>query len=497
MMAMPPRSGSQSAEPRLASRPASRGSRPAVPLRLLAMSAVCLAASLLAGDWIAGLGLLVLWAGWHYLRSAEGPPVLALAFTFQWMQVTIGVYYHGLTRRPLDAVELSDYRPMVLIGLGCLVALLVGLVLGTKVIRGPRLDDERRPAEAFSWPTLLAVYGLSVVLTGTVQQFAWEVPSLTQAILALTYARLAAVFIILSRLTRPRIRWVWMALLLTVEVVLGFTGFFAAFREPLMLAAVALLGVFDRRKLRHWVALALFGAVTFFTGLLWMAIRTDYRQDFESQVFAESREARLEKVLTLTSRWIGGDLGAKAYDLDFLVERLWVIYYPALAVSRVPAVVPHENGAILGRALLHIVTPRVFFPDKAVLESDSVMVLRYSGTRVAGAEKDTSIAFGYAAESYVDFGVPLMFLPIFIYGFLMGMAYHFWLRTIRYRELAVALVTVMFWMSLYLFERSWINTLGLSLTLMVYLGGASLILDRVLLMGRPLRAKAPAPGRRR
>lgn len=478
-------------------RPGIHAGRAVIPGRVWAAAGICVAISVLAQDWLAGLGLLVLWAGWHYLRVEEGPPVLAMAFTFQWVQVTIGIYYHGLTGRRLDAIELSDYRPMVLIGLGCLVALLFGLKLGMRVIGKAGPNDRRWPEQAFSFPVLIIVYVSSIAVTGTVQRLAWEVPALTQAILALTYARLAALFMMYYRLTLPRVRLGWFTVLLVSEVGIGLTGYFAGFREPLMLAAVALLAAFDRRKVWHWLVIGVFAVSMFLTGLMWMAIRTDYRQDFESQVFAESREARLERVIALTSRWLRSDFDALGNDLDFFIDRLWAIYYPALAVNRVPVVVPHEDGAILGRALLHVVTPRLFFPDKAVLESDSEMVMRYAGVWAAGEEKGTSIAFGYAAESYVDFGVPLMFLPIFVYGFLMGMAYHWWLRVIRHREIAIGLVTVMFWLALYLFERSWIKTLGLTVTMMVYLGGAAFVLDRYLLSRRGPETVRPEPAPRR
>lgn len=472
--------------------------RSLVPAEAVIAGIVCLAAWYFARDWIAALAVLVLWAGWRYLPHEDGPPVIAMAFTFQWLQVTIGMFYHGFTGRSLDAVELSDYRPMVLIGLGCLVALLLGLKLGMRFVGRPPPAGSQREEQAFSWPALIIAYVASVAVTGTLQEFAWEVPSLTQAILALTYVRFALLFIMFCRLCKPRVRWAWMAVILAAEVVLGLTGYFAGFREPLMLAAVALLGVFDRRKVTHWLAVGLFGAIMFLSGLMWMAVRTDYRQDFESQAFAASREARLERIAGLTSQWLRQDFKHVFDDLDVFVDRMWVIYYPALAVSRVPSMVPHENGAIMWRALLHIVTPRLLFPDKAVLESDSEMVMHYSGVWAAGADQDTSIAFGYAAESYVDFGVPLMFLPVFVFGVLMGMAYHWWLGIIRHRELAVGLVAVMFWMSLYLFERSWIKTLGLTVTMMVYLGGATILVDRVLLWARVLGGGTqPVAGTRR
>jgi hypothetical protein len=442
--------------------------------------------------------VLVLWAAWRYLPADDGPPILAMAFTFQWVQVTIGVFYHGITGRTLDAIELSDYRPMVLIGLGCLAALLAGLRIGMHFVpRRPRAGEREKDAPAFSWPVLIALYLVSLAVTGTVQELAWRVPALTQAILALTYIRFAMLFVMFYRLTRPRVRLGLIAIIVAAEVLLGFTGFFAGFREPLMLAAVALLGAFERRKIVHWIALGLFAGVMFLTGLIWMGIRTDYRQDFESQAFAQSREARLERVAALTSNWLRQDLTSVLEDLDTFVDRLWVIYYPALAVSRVPSVVPHEHGAIVGRALLHIVTPRILFPDKAVLESDSEMVMKYAGVWAAGPEHDTSIAFGYAAESYVDFGIPVMFVPVLLFGVVMGVAYHSWLRAIRHRELAVGLVAVMFWMALYLFERSWIKTLGLTVTMMVYLGGATLIVDHLLAWTRRLTWASRARAGRR
>jgi hypothetical protein len=53
-------------------------------------------------------------------------------------------------------------------------------------------------------------------------------------------------------------------------------------------------------------------------------------------------------------------------------------------------------------------------------------------------------------------------------------------------------------MSLYLFERSWIKTLGLTVTMMVYLGGATILVDRVLLWARVLGGGTqPVAGTRR
>jgi hypothetical protein len=474
-----------------------------VPAWFMALVGASAAAWLLAGDWIAAVALVILWAGWYCLAVPAGPPVVALALSFQWVQVMVGVFYFALTGARLPAMDLSDYRPMVLIGLGCLVALSLGLMLGMKMVRSRGEAGAMGPI--VTWRTLILLYVVSVLLTGTVQQLAWEVPALTQGILALGYARLALLFLIFRRLSQPTVRWGLMGLFLAFEIALGFTGYFAGFREPLMMAAVALIGAFDRRRVRHWVVVGVLVAVMLLTGVLWMGIRGEYRQEFESDVFATSREARLERVMDLTRRWLSGDPAEMLLNVESFVDRLWAVYYPALAVERVPSVLPHENGALLWGAVWHVLTPRLLFADKPAVESDSEMVRKYSGVRVAGPETGTSIAFGYAAESYVDFGVPLMFVPVFVYGCLMGMVYVWMPRKIQHGELAIAAVTVIFWLSLYLFERSWIKTLGGSATLLLYLGGATLLLDRLLLgwrrgpMGRGgarlLSRAPPAVGR--
>jgi len=445
-----------------------------------AVAVVSAVMSILAGDWLAGAAIWILWAAWRILYARGRLPVIAMAFTFQWVQVVAGIMYYALTGRTLPVMYLSDYREMVIIGLGCLVALLVGLWIGLSLFtsRGENSGIEARPV--FSPTTLIIAYVAVTAATGTIQQMAWEVPALTQGILALTLVRLALVFLVFERLTRPRVRWGLIAVVVLAETALGFTGQFAGFREPLILAGIALIEVFDTREVRHWVVLGALAIVMLTAATTWMAVRAEYRRDLEAEVMA-SRTARLESIASLSAAWLQSDPEEFFDSFDSFVDRLWTIYYPALAVARVPAVVPHEDGAILSEAVLHLLTPRLLFPDKGMLRSDSEMVRHYSGVHVAGIEQGTSIAFGYAAESYVDFGIPLMFLPVLVYGAVLGATYRFLLMAIRHRELAVAVVTVVLWQSLYSFERSWARHLGLFMTLTFFLGGGTILADRILL----------------
>ena len=55
--------------------------------QLAFVSGTAVVLSLLAEDWILGLGIFVLWGVWHYVPNPVGPPVVALALTHQWVQI--------------------------------------------------------------------------------------------------------------------------------------------------------------------------------------------------------------------------------------------------------------------------------------------------------------------------------------------------------------------------------------------------------------------------
>ena len=451
---------------------------------MLIRAALIVIAAYWTGYWVTGVAVAVLMLVWELLATGEGPPVLALALTYQWMQVTIGIFYTTLTGQELDAMVETDWQTMVLIGLGCIVCLTVSIFYGIVLTRRRLVPDEQAPVRAFSGKLVWSAYAASLLLTGVVQELAWQYPAFTQAILAVTFSHLALLFVLTRRYTRPRFQWDKLLALMALEVALGFTGYFAGFREPLVMGAIAVFEVFDRRDIRHWGFAAVLAVVLGVSSLVWVSVRGQLRQEMDEEVVTASRIERFERARTVSSGLLTQGAADYVNSFQVLIDRLWAIHYPAMAIERVPFLLPHTDGQIIHDALVHVVTPRFLNPDKADLPSDSEMVRKYSGANVAGSESGTSIAFGYAAESYVDFGLPWMFVPVLIWGFLVGMAYQALLTVIRHRELAIALVTVVFWLTLYLFERSWAKTLGGTVTMMVYLGGLTYLVDQWLLMRR-------------
>jgi hypothetical protein len=434
---------------------------------------------LVFGDWLAALVLTVLALIWVLLPAEEGPPVLALAVTMQWVSVSIGFLYFLIVGRPLEATIRADYRTMVALGLGCVVAMVTGVALGRYLIgRLPRKPG-LRPDHALSFKTLVLAYVVFTSSLGAISAAAVDFGGFNMAIVALTYLRLGLLYLLFRRFVGLG-QWHYVAGVLVVEVVLGITGFYAGFREPLIMAALAFLEVFDRRSVRQWAAIGVLGAVMVTLGVLWIGVRAGYRAAYTAdEKFSNDRSARVGLLRDSLNTWASQSAQDMWINVDAFVDRMWTIYYPALAVERVPEVLPHTDGTLMADTLRFVFEPRILFPEKPTIASDSALVRKYAGVMVAGEDQNTDIAFGYAAESYVDYGVPGMFVPAFIWALFIGAAVSLIFREYHHRDMAISVATVVGWISLYLFERSWAKTIGFGGTLLIYGGGLCYILDRL------------------
>ena len=456
----------------------SRGPSVTVVRQLLTAGAVgsVVLVGLLANDWIASVALLTLYAGWKVLKE-DGPPVIAASFTAQWIQVTVAVIYFAVTGREVYQMRTSDYRPMVLIGLAAIAALFAGVLVGARLRRKTSAARYIGTLLPFSTLQIGVAYGTALAISGVLQQFAWRATGLTQALLVFNRVRFVLLFFLITRLARPTPRIAAIAGVLLLEVALGFTGFFADFREPLLIVGLAIFGAMDRRKMSTWVIIGSVAVLTVASAIIWTAIKPVVRKSYASNTTTISR---LNTAVNVAANTLTPGESFLVFRGDTLVSRLWMVYYPALALKRVPTVTPYENGAILMAAIDNVLEPRLFFPDKPPIPSQSDEVRKYAGVWVHGRESNTSIAFGYVGEAYVDFGLPWMFLPIFLYGLLIGVAYRVLASTVRYAELRTGLTIVAFWSMLGSYETSWAMMIGPAITILAILGGSAIALDRFL-----------------
>src|SRR5688500_10209426 len=166
---------------------ATAGRAPALPRQLRDLGALGLIAvfGLLAGDWVASLGLAVLFAGWKYLSREPGPPIVAAAFSLQWLQVMVAMVYVAISGRQIGEMRHADYRPMMLIGLACVVALFSGFYFAAGFARFKRYRAQPLSVLPWSMNRIMVVYLATVAGSGILQELAWSRPWLTQPLLIL------------------------------------------------------------------------------------------------------------------------------------------------------------------------------------------------------------------------------------------------------------------------------------------------------------------------
>ena len=89
---------------------------------------------------------------------------------------------------------------------------------------------------------------------------------------------------------------------------------------------------------------------------------------------------------------------------------------------------------------MHPLMPRLFFPNKPAI-NDSDRTSAYSGVWVANVDQGTSISIGYMGESYIDFGRWGMFIPVFLWGWLVGGCFDYLRRKAPHPLLGIALAS--------------------------------------------------------
>ena len=436
---------------------------------------LCLAL-LLSPQPLLGVSLLVLLGGYHFLGPQNGPPVVAAAFTYQWLQITIALLYFALTGRQIVEMRTIDYKPIVLISLSAIVALFGGYAWVTSR-KNDETEIDRDGLHRASVGMVSICYVVTLALSITVQRIAWSFPALTQFLFVLGFARYALLYILTMRLLNPTPQWTLVLFVLMVELVLGFTGYFASFRESLVFMGLAIVASGSLRRPSTWAAALLIAAIAFSAALTWTVIKPKVREQFSS---TSSTEDRLKNVAGVIAPALGGTSVSWDYQLDHMVSRLWQVYYPSLALARVPSTMPFEGGRILKSAVSNILMPRILFPEKGQIVSESELVRKYTGIHVAGRDRGTSFAFGYVAESYVDFGWPMLLVPILLFGCVIGYCDRLIRKVIKNNDILQGVRIVVLWSSMYLFETSWVIMLGTLTSLMATLVVGAYLFEKII-----------------
>ena len=380
---------------------------------------------------------------WLTYRPQESPVLLFVMF-YQWLQVCTKSFHASFLG--MDVRDMLPWAPIdqaLWLGLFGVLSVAGGLKLATF---NSRSDLSQRAQAQALHVNLLDLFKLHMGALLAVEFLARVAAygGLSQAVHAIGYLRFVTLFVFTYVVVVKERGYGWLILLLGAEIAYSFGGFFAGFRLPLFVTLLAVASVPIGRSIRRPVLLGVLAVATLYIAVLWQAIKPEYReyvsQDSGAQAVLVDREAQIAKLSELVAE-VNVDVlerGAEAFAVRFAyVDML------AYTLGHVPDARPHTDGQLMADAFAHVLMPRMFFPDKAIID-DTAFTKEYTGLAMHSVEA-TSISIGYVGDAYIDFGVPGMFIWLFVLGVLLGLAYR-WMSTYKVLNplLRVALVTMLF-----------------------------------------------------
>jgi hypothetical protein len=361
------------------------------------------------------------------------PPVLIIGILFQWLSITIKVFYANIfgfdftdqfLHKYPENIETSFY--LNIIGF---MALALGIFLSADKKTVYKKEDFIAAIREYDSKRVLTFYLVFSLVLYFFLNYAWLLPGITQLLFQFNSFKWGILFFAFSVCYLKKERMFLLSLIIIVEIIFGFATYFSYFKE-----FIIFLGIFylyyhpiEQLNLKRFSFAAVLVSVLIVFSALWSLVKQDYR-DFLSggvkeQVVTVSQTEALNELLNISQ-----NLNFEFADIGVLmvIERFSYIDYFSAVVSNVPSNIPHTNGDLFLGAFLHIITPRLLFPDKPALD-DSDHLSKYSGMNVAGVREGTSIGLGFKGDAYIDFGY-FLFIPLFVLGFIIGKVYHLILR---------------------------------------------------------------------
>ena len=379
-----------------------------------------------------------------FWRPGE-PLVLIYVFLFQWLESSIGIFYANIHDLPLD--DARQFATLLLL-IGLLVQA-IGVRLGTGPLRGQYRGLAERQLLGISQRTWFRLYLAALVIAATARVLATLLPGLSQPLLVLPFLKWAA-FVIFTFATfyrKDSNRSLWFGVFL-FELAFSLGDYFSSFKFVFVFTFLGVALAQIRFSTGRKVALAIIFAMAILFASIWSGIKGEYRHFVsggqQEQIVTVEYGERLAKLGELVSEMDRNDV---ANGFDVLVRRVEYTEYFADVTAVVPEFISHTLGELWIDAFTRPLMPRLFFPDKPVID-ESELTSTYTGRDVAGFQQGTQISIGYIAEAYIDFGPYGMMPLMFMLGLVQGWVYRWLLRGERLRGvLGIGLACAVFVMS--------------------------------------------------
>lgn len=372
-------------------------------------------------------------------RKGE-PPILFFIVFFQWIQSSIKVLYANIKGQSIAEFQLnSDYHrasgddteTAIILSLISLIVLSIGIWF---VIRNLKVNKKKLLEEIFLIDTnkLLLLYAGTFVISTASKGIAFTIPQLAQPLMVVSSLKWIAFYILSVNFFLKKEKKNIFYIVIFVEFLFGISGIFSDFKILFFSLFIAILTLSYKLNTKTIITISFIGIIFFNIGIVWTGVKAEYRTymvgDKRGSLTVETTmEDNLNKLYDLVSSFTKEQF---EISLNALTDRVSYVDYFAFSINNVPKKIPYEEGALWAGAISNILKPRMLFPNKKALPSDSELTMKYTGLDLAS--DGASFSIGYIGEGYIDFGPLFMFIPIFIVGIFYGLIYKYFITKSRY-----------------------------------------------------------------
>ncbi len=374
---------------------------------------------------------LVLFITFILMWRVNEPKHLLVNLVLNWMVVALLLPFGAIFQKPLSALTLYKSDTIVYatwLAVFSQIIYLIGIYLPIRNLVVSKMDRLQILLSRYDGKKLSSTYILYSFVSAILTPLFLRISG-GQMLMGLVYFKwVFLTFLIIHTSVIPS-NTKYVLLFVILEILLSFSGFWASFKDYILVALGAFFTLNRKVSVKAIFATLLTASITFFIFVVWSASKGKYRMYLtggeRSQTVVQTDQFKnISKLLEIVSEDFSADNFSESFERgrDALVYRISYVEYFALALKQVPTFLPHENGQLLKDALEHVLKPRILFPDKKLIY-DSDLTSKYTGISFAGRDQGVSFSLGYVPEAYIDFGPVYMFIPIFFFGLLFGWMY--------------------------------------------------------------------------
>jgi len=346
-----------------------------------------------------------------------------LALVFQWFQINIKIIYGNIANLPLQ-LQFSFHQDIeylytanALSNIGLLFfafGLYVPLKKRFKDFDLTQSMDVRYHPEKVLRNYIIFSIGISFLFL-----FRNSIPGINTVIVAFAKLKWGVLLLTIIYCNLFDRKKKLLYAVIGIEIFLGFTGYFSAFKDIILIIILALLSMQKELNSKALIKFSFIFVIGLSLGLVWSAIKMDYREylaggEYSQKVVVSKTEATNEMINQVNEVTIE-DVSMAS---EALLDRISYIEFFSIVLRNVPNLMPYEDGAIIKESTLFYFKPRIFFPDKAVID-DSDHTNTYTNLDLMDDGK-ASHSIGFMTDAYIDFGPFGMMILLFVIGLVIG-----------------------------------------------------------------------------